>query len=295
MLAVTKTLNMKRIPYFPFVLVLLLYSAAIGSSAFAQQAREKSKEYIDSTLLSENLVSLKGKPHTLYSVGYDIRANTLQKLFHDCINYYEGIFPEKKFAAHIFILNKKDWERPNFEEPYGMPFYDPDYDILVIAAEKDALAKLSGLKDIKKTSDSVLTGLDYQPLHELGHYFFFTLNKINKEKWFNEVLATYFLICYLKERNLEPNLEDELKADYPVEHRTLEDFQKFYLQVGPQNYHWYQSKFAKLGFMLYPQLKTNLIIEVLDNYRPGGKGLDGISLLRDLAPETLNQWLKEMQ
>ena len=288
---------MTRIQYFPIALVLILSIGAINSSAFAQQSssKEKSKEYIDSTLLSENLVSLKGKPSTFYSVGFDVRANTLQKLFHDCINYYEGIFPEKKFAAHVYILNKKDWERPNFEELYGMPFYDPGYDILVIAAEKDALAKLTGLKDVTRTSDSVLTGLDYQPLHELGHYFFFTLNKINKEKWFNEFLATYFLICYLKERNLEPNLEDELKADYPVEHKTLEDFQKFYLQVGPQNYHWYQSKFAKLGFNLYPQFKTNLIKVVLDNYKPGGKGLDGISLLRVLAPETLNNWLKEMR
>ena len=103
------------------------------------------------------------------------------------------------------------------------------------------------------------------------------------------------MICYLKERNLEPNLEDELKADYNVDHRTLEDFQKFYLNVGPPNYHWYQSKFAKLGFKLYPQFKTNLIKDVLDNYKPGGKNLDGISLLRDLAPEKFNDWLKEMQ
>ena len=91
----TNPIIMKRTPYFPFVLVLLLYSGAIESSAFGQLAREQSKEYIDSTLLSENLVSLNGKPLTLYSVGFDIRANTLQKLFHDCINYYEGNFPEK--------------------------------------------------------------------------------------------------------------------------------------------------------------------------------------------------------
>ncbi len=288
---------MKSNRYFTFALVLLLTSVAVESSVYAQQVstKEESKKSVDSILLSENLVSLKGNPTILYSAGFDTRAITLQKLFNDCINYYEGIFPEEKFAPHVYILNKNDWERPNFEEPYGMPFYSQYYDILVIAAEKDALAKLTGLKDVPKTSDSILTGLDYQPLHELGHYFFFTLNKINKEKWFNEFLATYFLICYLKERNLEPNLEDELKADYPVEHRSLEDFQKFYLKVGPSNYHWYQSKFAKLGFKLYPQFKTDHIKEVLDNYKPGGKDLNGISLLRDLAPETLNDWLKEMR
>ena len=173
---------MKSNRYFTFAIMLLLTSVAIDNSAYAQQVntKDESKKSIDSILLSENLVSLKGNPTILYSTGFVIRANTLQKLFNDCINYYEVIFPGEKFAPKVYILNKSDWEKPNFEEPYGMPFYSPNYDILVIAAEKDALAKLSGLMDVTKTSDSILTGLDFQPLHELGHYFFFSLNKINK-------------------------------------------------------------------------------------------------------------------
>jgi hypothetical protein len=52
-----------------------------------------------------------------------------------------------------------------------------------------------------------------------------------------------------QDKNLAPGLEQELKADYPVSHKTIEDFDKLYGGVGPANYHWYQQKFAQLGFM----------------------------------------------
>jgi hypothetical protein len=107
------------------------------------------------------------------------------------------------------------------------------------------------------------------------------------------------LICYLKEKNLEPNLqpnlEDELKADSLEKHKTLDDFQNLYFAVGPKNYNWYQSKFAQLGLKLYPQFKTDLIKKVVDNYKADGKNLDGVSLLKNMAPEIMNEWLKGMQ
>ncbi len=134
----------------------------------------------------------------------------------------------------------------------------------------------------------------------LPRCFFFTLNKINKkEKWFNEFLATYFLICYLREKNLEPdfeiNLEKKLKADTQEPHKTLDDFQRMYFGVGPQNYGWYQNKFAQLGAQLYPKFKTGLIKKVIENYKPSGENMTGIVMLQNLAPEIMNEWLKGME
>jgi len=276
-----------------FVLATL---ACLGSRLQAQSQANSipSKKTVDSILSEEHLASLSGDPTTLFSSGFDVRARTIQRLFRDCTLFYEQQFPADKFAVHLYLLNKDDWQRLPLGFPYGMPFYHPDYDILVIGAEKDALAKLTGLKDIKPSPDSVLTNFDYQPVHELGHYFFFTLNGLVKEKWFNEFLATYFLICYIKDRNLAPDLQKALQADYPVAHRSLDDFQKIYLGVGPQNYHWYQSKFAELGFRLYPQFKTSLIKEVLDNYSPTGKQLNGVALLTAIAPDVATEWLQQM-
>jgi hypothetical protein len=269
----------------------------IFSTLKAQQidSIKNSKNGIDSILASEQLIMLDGQPITFCSMDAVVRSKVIRRLIHNCINFYEPLFPGNKFNVRVYILNKPDWVKAPFEQPYGMPFYNDLNEIMVIAAEKNALRRLSGLPDDPEKSDSILSSLDYQPLHELGHYFFFTLNKVKKEKWLNEFLATYFLICFLKSNNLEPNLEEEMKADYPVTHRTLEDFQKFYGGVGPRNYGWYQVKFAKLGFELYPSFKLELIRLVLQNYAPNGKNLDGVTLLKGLAPETMNAWLETMQ
>jgi hypothetical protein len=175
---------MKYKKYF-FSNLLLGLSFFVGlQSVCAQQTdnMKRNKEILDSVFKSENLVALHGNTNMFYSAGFDVRAKTIQNLFNGCIDFYQNIFPEKPFLVSVYLLNQADWNKQHFYFPYGLPFYDPGYDVLVIAADKDALAKLTGLKDIPKTPDSVLTGFDYQPLHELGHYFFFTLNNINKEK-----------------------------------------------------------------------------------------------------------------
>lgn len=250
---------------------------------------------IDSVLASEHLNRLEGKPATFYTNGYEVRAKAMHQLMSNCILYYEEQFPGKKFNVTLYLLDKTDWEKAPLGYPYGMPFYNSHNVIMVVGAEKNALRRLTGLPDDTVKSDSILSTFDYQPVHELGHYFFFTLNNIYKEKWFNEFLATYFLICFIKEKNLVPELENELKADYPVAHKTLDDFQKLYTDVGPANYHWYQCKFAQLGYALYPQFKVELIKKVIENYSANGDNLDGISLLKKIAPGTMDNWLREMQ
>ncbi len=77
--------------------------------------------------------------------------------------------------------------------------------------------------------------------------------------------------------------------------KTVDDFNKIYLGVGPANYHWYQQKFAKLAFAVYPDLKLELIKKVLQNFAAGGKNLDGLTLLKGLDPQKVDGWLKEMQ
>jgi hypothetical protein len=255
----------------------------------------RNKIEIDSILAAEGLNKMSGKPVTFYSKGFEVRCQAIQGLMKSCSDLYEAYFLTKKFNVTLYLLNKPDWEKPPFDEPYGMPFYNRNNRIMVVAAEKNALRRLTGLPDDTEKSDSILSSFDYQPIHELGHYFFFTLNNLYKEKWLNEFLATYFLICFIKENNLVPDLENELKADYPVTHKTLDDFQKLYGNVGPANYHWYQCKFAQLGYEMYPAFKIELIRKVIKNYSPGGKQLDGVSLLQSLAPETVSKWLKEMQ
>ncbi|HVW16263.1 MAG TPA: hypothetical protein VHB54_20695 [Mucilaginibacter sp.] len=280
-------------------LIVYLALACIVSSISAEAQNADSltqrKQFLDSTLRAEHLQVIEGNPRVFYSNGFQPRSNAIQKLVHDCIIFYESEFAGKRFDQDVFILDRNDWERLKLEFPYGLPFYSRNDRMLVVPAEKNALRRLSGMPDDPEKSEAVISTFDYQVLHELGHYFFFTLNNVYTEKWMNEFLATYFLLCYIQPRDLAPDLPKMLQANFPVSHRTLDDFENIYTGVGPANYHWYQSKFAMLGYSLYPQLKEKLIVLALQNYSPGGKHLDAKNFLLSLSPGTVSAWLNEMK
>ncbi|MBS1597473.1 MAG: hypothetical protein JST75_04565 [Bacteroidetes bacterium] len=277
-----------------FTAILLYISATLKSQVEqTENNRTRDKDLLDSLLNSEQLDSLPGKPMTYYSHGYSIRAKTIQQLVRDCVAFYTPLFPGKVFNEKIFLLNKSDWERLPFPQPYGLPHYTDINESLIVSADKNALSHLNNAQN-ETTSDSVVSGFDYVALHELGHYVFFTLYNIQKEHWFNEVMASYFLICYLQKENLPLDL---VKTDpsFVPKYKRLEDFERLYARVGPQNYDWYQRKFIQLGYSLYPDLKTNLIKNVIENYSSNGKKLDAPVLFDSLAPQKMLEWRKGMQ
>jgi hypothetical protein len=288
----TKTSRpMLRESLLVFALVL---TCASSLEAQYQDNVTQDKQAIDALLLSEHLHSLSGDPKTYYSAGYETRARALQKLIRECIDFFQTEFPEAQFNVPLYVLDKSDWNEKLFGAPYAMPNYLPTNNLIVIGAEKNALARLSGRPDDPVKSDSVVSGYDYVAVHELGHYFFITLNNVRTtEHWVDEFLADYFLICYVKGNKVDLDLEKmALPKNQP--HRTLEDFEKLYDRVGPQNYDWYQKEFIRFGLMLYPQFKTKLIKEMIANYSPKGKHTDAAILLKALAPDTMEAWLKEM-
>jgi hypothetical protein len=65
--------------------------------------------------------------------------------------------------------------------------------------------------------------------------------------------------------------------------------------MSPRNYAWYQGKFQMLGYQLYPTFNTGLISEFIGNYKFDGKKLDPLSLLRQLSPDIMKQFLEEMK
>ena len=102
------------------------------------------------------------------------------------------------------------------------------------------------------------------------------------------------MICYLKNKNLSLDLEKENTSYLPI-YRTVEDFDKLYFTVGPQNYDWYQRRFIDLGFLLYPKLGNKLILDVIQNYESNAKNIDALDMFKNLSPETMTYWLKIMK
>lgn len=273
--------------------IVLLILSPFAVKAQYQDNLTQDKQAIDSLLMNEHLDSLPGDPKTFYSRGHEVRATALQKLIKECENFYEAQFPECTFSVPLYVLNKNDWNERLFGAPYALPNYLPTNNLILIGAEKNALARLSGQPDDPVASDTVVSGYDYVAVHELGHYFFITLNHVRTgEHWADEFLANYFLICYAKGNDLDLPFSELPKN--PA-HKTLEDFERLYDKVGPSNYDWYQKEFIRYGLQLYPKFKVELIRKIIDNYSANGKRLDAAVLLKSLSTETMDTWLKEMK
>ncbi|HVT86061.1 MAG TPA: hypothetical protein VHD35_12730 [Chitinophagaceae bacterium] len=278
-----------------FILLFQVVASIPSAHAQYQDSVLKNKREIDSILITEHLNQLEGMPKTFYSKGYSIRAKALQKLVYSCELFYEKHFIQNTFLENIYVLNKYDWEKPPFGVPYGLPSYFPENKLEIISADKNALARLSGKPDDPVKSDSIISGYDYVGIHELGHYFFETLNRIRTEKWFDEFLANYFLICYVYETKIDFDIKTFFMPEGNPLHKTIQDFNTFYEDVGPANYDWYQREFIQLGIKLYPRLKLTLIEKVIENFSPEGKHLDPLSLLKNLSPDITKNWLMQMQ
>lgn len=242
--------------------------------------------------------TLPGKIPVLYSKNYKVRAKTIQAMEEKCAAFYEQKFPGTKFNLQIMILNQEDWHRIHLDEDgvwYGMPAALPIINKLFIAADKQAVGKLLG-GHADSTSDSVISPFDVIALHELGHIFLQKIkNTFTGKKWADEFLASYFKICFTKEYKEYKDFPGNKKPGQQPKYRTLEDFERLYSNVGAQNYGWYQGQFQNLGYELYPKFKTDLIKKFIDNYSANGKKLEPLVLLQQLAPEIMNQWLKEME
>jgi hypothetical protein len=252
----------------------------------------KWRQQFDSSLASLQLDTLDGKIKTRYSKNYRLRAETIQSLVENCTNYYEAKFPGVKFTAELLLLDSSEWKKLPIDIPYGMP--NTRRNKLLIGADKKAVGELFGQTDT--LPDNQLSDFDYIALHELGHNFFLRLTDTDaKQKWANEFLASYFAICYLSDTKSKKGLPQINRTNFRPEHKSLEDFERLYSDVGAQNYAWYQGKFQDLGYRLYPKFKIKLIKEFMVNYKPGGKQLEAVTLLKQLSPDITRQFLEEMK
>jgi len=236
----------------------------------------------------QSLDSLPGKVKTVYTAGSKSRAQTLQRFVTAAEDFYEKQYPGLKFSAHLNVLGKTDWER-RLKIPYGIP-YAWQQDIYVGSDKKYVAAMFHAEVN---PGDDQLAGFDALVIHELGHNFLLTLtNTDTKVKWLNEFLASYFMIAFTQQTNFNAVLPP--LGPYKPEHQSLADFEAMYLGVGPQNYDWYQRQFLKLGYTLYPKLKLKLIDAFLTNYAAGGKKADPPTLLHNLAPVEVDNWMAAM-
>lgn len=285
---------------FSFVILLLC-----SINIFAQQRFNGAKDYyrfeaaeaarINSAVNTFHWDTLRGKIPVLYSKNYKVRAKAVQALVEECAEFYKPLFPKIKFDLHIMVLTQDDWNKIHLTSlsSYGMPNCIPEISKLFIAADKKAVGELFGETD--NTPDTHLSEFDCIALHELGHAFLQSFNKLYTGKlWADEFLASYFAICFFEQHNEYPGLPQVGETGYIPKYKTLTDFEQLYSNMEAQNYGWYQAQFQNLGNELYPKFRTGLLEIFIDNYSETGKKLSPLDLLKQIAPEITTGWLKEM-
>ncbi len=139
--------------------IVIFIVICLSAKAQYQDSILQNKKAIDSTLISEHLDSLNDLPKTFYTDGYKIRATALQKLIKVCIDFYQSKFSAHQFNVPLYVLDSNDWKEQLFAVPYALPDYLPENNIIIIGAEKNALAKLSGQPQTT-TSESIVSGYD---------------------------------------------------------------------------------------------------------------------------------------
>jgi hypothetical protein len=206
---------------------------------------------------------LEGAIPAHFSEGAEQRARDLQALLFQEAQFFQhrlGIKTEVTLA----VLNPSDWKQVAGDIPYGFPFVQNRVVFLpfkqegVVAngylrneprlpARVRELVRLSG----RPFPAHVATMVDLIGFHELGHTYVSDYGIRPHARWLGEMLATYFGYAFMAERR--PDLARSWDivamsdADIEPKHRSLADFERLYMGVGPGNYVWYQGRFAELA------------------------------------------------
>jgi hypothetical protein len=228
-----------------------------------------------------------------YSPGAKERALELAEIAKNCVHYLDEFF-KNKVQNRLLVLNREDWEK-RVKYPYGQiaginnylwypevkennpifkelaPFYENISTDLRIEHTK-LLSESDG-----PFPYSLLRWFEMLMVHEFCHNYNRENGVLIELKWFDELFCDYLTYAFLK-RNEKENPNDlrlfELlsKILYNgghgiVEHTSIEDFERLYVDVGGANYCWYHGWF-NLGVMdLYKMYGERFIENVIVLYQ----------------------------
>src|SRR5262245_53363047 len=196
-------------------------------------------------------------------------ASMLRDRLAGAIAFFEARL-EVKSTIHLAVLERRDWERLS-TVPYGVPWSNSTptgtssivcapatldvFDEFTKSMQRDKALPAKTLQALAATGLSLEQGMreaaDDLLYHELGHAYMAAYGIKPQNPWFNEFLANYFMEAYLAET--VPTSRGRLFAiarrnwflGLNPRYRSLDDLERLYLDVGIENYGWYQSQFEQ--------------------------------------------------
>ena len=198
----------------------------------------------------------------LFSVRTQARAKRVAARCERAHQYLKGVLGFDP-TLRLLVLSPEDWAEYAAVQTYGMP-HSAEGDTLIVGARTAEFFQSIGrmLDDVvapeqRAEMESIYGTVDGQPnmtpfadllvVHELGHLFHEQVPFDFPRLWLMELFANLCLHTYVAEAEPEqlpvwtmlPERMMELPTDR-VRHRLLEDFERLYAGVGPENYVWYQ-------------------------------------------------------
>ena len=269
-----------------FFAILLL----ITQQLFGQTTLDK--------IQSLNLEIVEGNLLKYYSNGAVVRANNLEELLGNSMNYFESSLGVKE-SFSIAVLDSNDWVKVT-NIPYGLPFVSgPPYIVCFPSSNKNVLGQIiqSTIKNYnlsekyaKSDEELIEIFISMIGFHELGHIYAKEYGINFPNKWTYEFAATYIAYLYLTdnfqiEADIWLKISEILEKEINPNYTSLKNFENLYVRVGVENYAWYQVVFLlrvtevekEIGIgLLEKLLNTNLTssdkylsLDMLENIHPG--------------------------
>lgn len=280
---------MKTFSNYSILIVLSIFLLLPFEMAFGQDS-DNFKTAIE-TIQSLPLDSAQHGIIVHYSEGGEDRAQELGQVLNEALQFFSDSL-KVDLDFRLALLREEHWkEITNY--PYAIPHvsYEDSKAIAFQPLDQDGVVYdlMMSLKEritpeLRQKVDN--TGLSYEEFsakmvdligfHEIGHPYADVYGIGQPARWFNEFVANYFLYAFLHTKYPDDariwDLSTEvILDDYDPKHRTLEDFEEYYVRVGADNYGWYQANFESKANDLFEERGFSFIRELKANF-PKGEG-----------------------
>jgi hypothetical protein len=228
-----------------------------------------------------------GTVELFFTPGHADRAEMLQRMVEEGVRFFADSL-QLRAEVNLAVLDAPAWTALS-DVPYGIPFFSPTSSIIFLPATLDGPIPADYLahrahyskESMEKIRASGLTFeegahtmVDLIGYHELGHLLTRAFGIQPPSAWMSEFLATYFAYAFLRREH--PNLASlwdgivPIPASYQPQYTSLQDFDRLYFGVGPQNYFWYQGTFASKVTDVFSQQGLGFLRAVREAFPAGG-------------------------
>lgn len=212
-----------------------------------------------------DLTPLAGSPATLHGEGFAERAAWFQRQLRDAQAHLDARL-DLRLEATLVIIGEQDWLRGCMRLPYGIPHVIYDGNFVFMAGDADnpasrAYAETGPLlpaalrarieRPDRSFEDAARRFIDLIVFHELGHLYAIAYGvHPSGGSWLGEFVASYLGSDFLAAHGPDDlamiqAMNHAFVTTTEPRHTSLEDFNRLYLRMQPENYGWYQGRIGE--------------------------------------------------